>query len=559
LSLTGNLEDLPLLDIIQIVSFSKKTGFLTIRTGEGENAIVFRDGFVVSSFTWNSPALDPRAAGLPRDKRETLVRNRIAMALEHLIRLREGQFSFSLTSQLPEAIGPRRIAEETLEVGINAQELLLNLARGMDEDRRDSSAALEASFAQPVEETLDQELPEGEALEEPVLEEAPEDAADVAPALPVAEPQGAARPVAAAEPRPAQAEPAPLTLLVVDDELDIRRTLAELFREAGYEVVTAGDPNAAVKAAQALRDDNISFSLVTDLGMPTSGGSSFQGGFEVVKRLAKMKVFPPILMMTDSLSASLRARARQMGVSHLVFKPGLSKLDSDQYVADLRAFAGKLAEDVLPQLSRRPRSRPPGVPPATEPAPPTPDRAPPGPAAADLKALQRHLEVLRAPGDASRVSRLVMQYAREFFERGILFLIKDEEVRGLGGFGAAPKGEELGLLAREIVIPLSEPSVFQEAVVERKSFSGALPDEKWCRHLMARIGRFKSSQAALLPLLTHRQVTALLYGDNPESGRELGSLEALEVFIDQAGVALEKVFLQRKLQALQVSGATDAS
>ena len=42
MSLNGNLEDLPLLDIIQIVSFSKKTGCLAIRTGDGDGGIVFR-------------------------------------------------------------------------------------------------------------------------------------------------------------------------------------------------------------------------------------------------------------------------------------------------------------------------------------------------------------------------------------------------------------------------------------------------------------------------------------------------------------------------------------
>ena len=46
MSLNGNLEDLPLLDIIQIVSFSKKTGHLAIHTGTGDGGIVFQDGFV---------------------------------------------------------------------------------------------------------------------------------------------------------------------------------------------------------------------------------------------------------------------------------------------------------------------------------------------------------------------------------------------------------------------------------------------------------------------------------------------------------------------------------
>ena len=35
------------------------------------------------------------------------------------------------------------------------------------------------------------------------------------------------------------------------------------------------------------------------------------------------------------------------------------------------------------------------------------------------------------------------------------------------------------------------------------------------------------------------------------SGRDVGRLDALAVFINQAGVALENAFLQRKLQALQ--------
>ena len=153
MSLTGNLEDLPLLDILQIVSFSKKTGYLSIRTGAGEGAIIFRDGFVTSSFTWDAAPLDPRARSLPPDQRARMLRHRIEVALEQLIRLREGQFNFSLTEEAPTRVGPRDIRDETLEDGINPQELLLNLARGMDEDRRESTAALESSFVEPEDDT----------------------------------------------------------------------------------------------------------------------------------------------------------------------------------------------------------------------------------------------------------------------------------------------------------------------------------------------------------------------------------------------------------------------
>jgi hypothetical protein len=144
-----------------------------------------------------------------------------------------------------------------------------------------------------------------------------------------------------------------------------------------------------------------------------------------------------------------------------------------------------------------------------------------------------------------------MSMAREVFERAILFLVKSEQLRGLGGFGSAPKDEKLNLLVRDVAIPLSEPSVFLEVVMARKPWSGKLPEGKWSQHLMGKIGAFRSSSVALFPLVTHRETTALLFGDNPETGRELGRLDMLDVFINQAGVALENVFLQRKLAALE--------
>jgi hypothetical protein len=54
--------------------------------------------------------------------------------------------------------------------------------------------------------------------------------------------------------------------------------------------------------------------------------------------------------------------------------------------------------------------------------------------------------------------------------------------------------------------------------------------------------------------VAHRETIAVLYGDNPETGREISRLPALEVFVHQAGIALENAFLQRKLQSLQDKG-----
>lgn len=549
MSLTGNLEDLPLLDIIQIVSFSKKTGYLTISRERGEAAIVFQDGDVVAAFTPESPPPDPRAAGLAPEKRRSLARGRIEIALAQLIRQRDGQFSFSLTDQPPAQLGQRDLRFETLPEGINAQELLLDLARGIDEDRRDSSAALEASFAEPSAEPFEQDQGAPEAALSSSRAEPP----PASPAFALAEAAvGQAAPGQGAGSVSAQPPPPGVrNILLVDDEEDVRRVLSDRFSEAGYQVLEAEDPQAAVKKASRLRTAGVSFLLVTDLGMPTSGGSSFQGGFEVLKRLAKMGLRPPALLMTDSYDPALRARARQMGVAGFVFKPGLSKLDPQQFEADLRAFADKILCDLLPELGSSA-----GVQPQAGLEPAAPGKAAEGPRdredlSRQLRMLHERLGQLRLSADPGQIASLVMSVAREFFERAALFLVKNEQVRGLGGFGLAPSAQSLNLVVRQVAIPLSEPSVFLDVVGRRRPFYGELPDDPWSRYLLDRLGRFRVTSSALLPLVAHRDAIALLYGDNAASGRGIGRLDALELFVNQAGTALETAFLQRKLQALQ--------
>jgi CheY-like chemotaxis protein len=590
LALQGNLEDLPLLDIIQIVSFSRKTGYLGVRMGQGEGAIVFHEGLVVSAFTANSPPPDPRFATLPPPAREAAIKRRLSFALEELARLREGAFGFELTRDVPQTVAGRDIRAETLTVGINPQEMLLALAQGMDDDRAQSAAAVEASFATPAEGIMAAELgsfappvvpsevvrsafadePAAEA-EDPAMDGADEwqttpaerYGPDTRP-LPrvtrkaLAEAQAPPQPPPAEPPAPSPAEeptPSPArTILLVDDEQDVRQVLARSFGTSGFEIVEATDPEEAAKRAGQLRSDSRPFVLVTDLGMPASGGASFQGGFEVVKRLWKMNLRPPVLMMTESLNQSLRLRARQMGVQSFVFKPTLSKLNPRQFEADLTAFAAKLVADVLPHLAELAVLRPKGRPARKNESRPAAEGelgAPAEGAARPFEFLKRRLVELRQGGDANEIVVLVMKVAREFFERALLFVVKNDEARGLGGFGVAPRDEVLNLLARQLAIPLAEPSLFRDVARERRSFSGPPPNDRWLGHTMGRIGRFQSRGIALIPLVAHRETIAMVFGDNPETGRDAGNLEPLEVFVQQAGIALENVILQKKLQAAE--------
>jgi CheY-like chemotaxis protein len=507
-SLSGSVEDLPLLEILQVVAFTQKTGDLTVRTPSGEAAIVFDGGRVVSGYAWDVP-------GLPRDRppegpeREVVIRQRIASLLERLVRLREGEFAFNLTDGVPTTLGGRDLERETLPCGINPEELMLDLARQLDEDRRTASALLEASFAAPADDEI-------------VLEELPPE--DAAPAVP--------------------SGPA---VVLLDDEPEIRRVLGERLTAGGFQVSCWESPAAARREMDRLAAAGVPFLLVADLAVPSDSGSSFHGGLDVAKVAAALPSPPPMLLMSETLDEKLRARARRLGVSLLAFKPGLSKLDPLQYDADLRAFGDKLARDLLPRLGMRRRAAAPV---------PAPDRKPADGARTEL--LQSALEEMQRSPDPDLVAFLLLRAARAFFPRVLLFLAKDDRLRGLSGSGPVDSGDSLDLLAREISVPLDPPSVFSEAVATGRSWAGSLPADGPVRGLLDRIGPMAAATAAVVPLRTNRETIAVLYGDAPEGG-ELPPLGPLLEFVEQAGRALDEAFLSRRRPGPLAGSASPSS
>jgi CheY-like chemotaxis protein len=292
--LNGSLEEFSIQDVLQILALGQKTGQLSLDTPAGAGAIVLRAGRVVASFDdgRSSPETSPSLSSGPRD---AVLRRRIVASLARLARRRQGEFHFQVCADPPQRIQGRDMAGETLPAGIDIVELLLEVACRQDEDARDPSdrpLRTAASFAGPA---------DGHSV------------------------------------------------LLVDDEDVVRRLLARYLVEGGYRVVEAGDVESAVERGAGLGEAGVRFVLVADLNMPASAGDSFRGGVEVVKRLAKLRLRPPVVMMADGATSSLGARPMR-GVWSLVRKPGLSKLDPEEFEADMRALAGRMVQDVLPRV-----------------------------------------------------------------------------------------------------------------------------------------------------------------------------------------------------------------
>jgi DNA-binding response OmpR family regulator len=103
----------------------------------------------------------------------------------------------------------------------------------------------------------------------------------------------------------------PATILVAEDQTDIRELIAMNLRSAGYEVQTVGDGPAALASQQETSSDL----LILDLMMPGLDG------LEVCKALRARGRSTPILMLTAKSSELDRVLGLELGADDYLTKP----------------------------------------------------------------------------------------------------------------------------------------------------------------------------------------------------------------------------------------------
>jgi CheY-like chemotaxis protein len=498
--LKGGLNELALLDILQVVAFSKKTGHLLVRSPLGMAGVVFKDGLVLCAYSPTTIDFLREIKGpVESEENQAFILEQIQIALRELIALKVGTFEFKLANELPTHLDGVDLSSIYLTEGVNPQGLLLNLAKEMDDERKNTTELLVPSPEEVP--TLDASTPPPEAD----------------PASPLESPRGNL----------------PSLVLVDDEEMVTRIVAAELMKN-GYEVVTASGPSEGLSAVRSLSDNGGNVVLVTDLRMPTTTGKSFLGGLELLRELRRDGLQLPVVLMAEKLTPKTRTYAKKLGIRQIAFKPALSKLDPEQYGADLQSFAASIEKQLeeagneSAAKNKRRRNRPAYI----------------------LDFLTTMTERLMHPGHKGEISAMVLTVATKFFDRGILFLLKKNQAQGLGGFGLAETTQASFKLAREISVDINQLQPFAE-VVHSKSTRRFHDLTSFEKSLCGGVGRGRSRECILVPMLNNQEVLAVLYGDNGVSGRPLGRLRGLELFIAQAGMALENLSLHRRLSLFQ--------
>ncbi|MEW6107894.1 MAG: DUF4388 domain-containing protein [Nitrospirota bacterium] len=167
----------------------------------------------------------------------------------------------------------------------------------------------------------------------------------------------------------------------------------------------------------------------------------------------------------------------------------------------------------------------------------------------DISALKSLTQELRFPSSASEITLLILRFASDIFQRGVLFMVGKHEIIGLGQFGLdIDRADER---VRETVLNPEKSDFFRKIILEQMSYKGSLEKDEITRHMMKEFGGIWPSEAAVFPVVAEGKVVGLLYCDNSSSKDPIGETEGLEIFINHAGLALEKSLLQRRLQEME--------
>ena len=102
------------------------------------------------------------------------------------------------------------------------------------------------------------------------------------------------------------------TILLVDDETDIRSIYAELLEDLGYRVLSEPDGLSALAFVKQGAGIDL---VITDYMMPNMNGLKF------VKALRAMRPLVPVIMITGFTSPENYLQSKHLGVFEYVEKP----------------------------------------------------------------------------------------------------------------------------------------------------------------------------------------------------------------------------------------------
>ena len=340
-----------------------------------------------------------------------------------------------------------------------------------------------------------------------------------------------------------------VTVVLAADESIFKSMLRSRLHRHFAQILPVTDLTEYNAVCSSLVEQRLPFLALIDLLMPTSDGVGYLGGLELLEK--SQLAFPQVkvVLMSDLDDERIVEMARMKGAVEVLMKPALQQIRVDQLEASIDGFAENFCREVdrlLPPVEEEVATfyKDLGV-----------EAVGDGYRVRDqLSLLKGLMGELSSPRESSEISLLVLRLASEYFERAVLFLVKKEEIMGLGGFGETGDPEMMMQKVRRLRIPAGVGSLFDEAVQSRgTTIKRAEEFSEIDKDFSQALGAKRAREVVAIPMISRGRVVALLYADNAISGDALPDLSGIEIFMAQAGLAMEKALLERQLMHLKRS------
>ncbi len=160
--------------------------------------------------------------------------------------------------------------------------------------------------------------------------------------------------------------------------------------------------------------------------------------------------------------------------------------------------------------------------------------------------LRNSLSGLRLLSKAPDISLSVLQFIGEIFERTQTLIVDKADLITERSIGVTSDKLQGVASAQKIRFPLNEDSIFKKVVDDGKIFFGHIRDADLEKYLFHEIGAPLESTVLLVPLKSNNRVITLTYADFGNTATKHIPLDFIEFFVGQAGIALENALFRKQ-------------
>lgn len=148
--------------------------------------------------------------------------------------------------------------------------------------------------------------------------------------------------------------------------------------------------------------------------------------------------------------------------------------------------------------------------------------------------------------DPAPISFVLLSYVSRHFQRSVTFVVANGELVAERSFGCS--GERAGVAPLKLRLPLGKNSLFDRVVENGQSYYGPVDDPLLTSSLHPHLGGTISGKVLLLPLSSGGRVIALVYADGGPGASGAAPMEFLEIMANFAGQQVEIASCRKRFE-----------